>query len=562
LNKMRVVVVVCAFLLLMFVTAPLVQADWPMFHSDPTHSGVATGNAQMTATVQWSYTTGGAVASSPAIVNGVVYFGSYDGNVYALNANTGALIWKYATGNQIEKSSPAVVNNIVYIGSDDDNVYALNAATGAKIWTYTTGAQVESSPTVVNGVVYVGSNDGKLYALDASSGAYLWAAPLRGLVVSAPTVVNGVVYVGSIYSTIFALSASSGTQIWNFSTGAQIQSTPLVANGMVYVGSEDWKIYALDASSGALVWSFTTGGVVDSSPALSGSDLYIGSCDGHVYDLNAATGTQIWNYSTSYPPNGSPTGTTTNSVESSPAVVGNVVYVGNDGYYVYALDATTGAKIWSYATQGSVISSPAFSGEVVYVGSNDDKLYAFGGSPSTTPTATAAPTASVAPSPTPTSTLSTVTATTANGGNVDLSIAGSITSSQMSNISIEANQSAETTTLSFTLTGQSGTTGSSNITIPISAIQYGTSPRIYIDGQLAASQGFIQDNSNYYVWYTTHFSTHQIAIVFTKTSHSGSNVPEFSPLNLGTVLAAVATISIMAVMIAKRNNKQLKGYTA
>ena len=72
--------------------------------------------------------------SSPAVVNGVVYIGSDDGNVYALNASTGAMLWSFTTGGRVE-SSPTVVNGVVYIGSDDDNVYALNASTGNKLWT-------------------------------------------------------------------------------------------------------------------------------------------------------------------------------------------------------------------------------------------------------------------------------------------------------------------------------------------------------------------------------------------------------------------------------------------
>ena len=85
--------------------------------------------------------------------------GRRDGNVYALNAKTGAKLWSYATGYGVE-SSPAVANGVVYVGSYDGNVYALNAKTGALLWSYTTGNGVRSSPAVANGVVYVGSYDG------------------------------------------------------------------------------------------------------------------------------------------------------------------------------------------------------------------------------------------------------------------------------------------------------------------------------------------------------------------------------------------------------------------
>jgi outer membrane protein assembly factor BamB len=61
-------------------------------------------------------------------------------------------------------SSPAVANGVVYVGSYDNNVYALDASTGAKLWSYTTGNAIGSSPTVANGVVYVGSGDNNLYA--------------------------------------------------------------------------------------------------------------------------------------------------------------------------------------------------------------------------------------------------------------------------------------------------------------------------------------------------------------------------------------------------------------
>jgi outer membrane protein assembly factor BamB len=86
--------------------------------------------------LKWSSTIR-AVYSSPAVVNGVVYVGSFDNNVYALNAKTGAKLWTYATSNYVQ-SSPAVANGVVYVGSWDNNVYALNAKTGAKLWSYAT----------------------------------------------------------------------------------------------------------------------------------------------------------------------------------------------------------------------------------------------------------------------------------------------------------------------------------------------------------------------------------------------------------------------------------------
>ena len=83
--------------------------------------------------------------------------------------------------------------------------------------------------------------------------------------------------------------------------------------------------------------------------------------DKNVYALNATTGAKLWNYMTGY------------SVYSSPEVANGVVYVGSDDYNLYALNATTGAKLWNYTTGGEVFSCPAVVNGVVYFGSGTKK---------------------------------------------------------------------------------------------------------------------------------------------------------------------------------------------
>ena len=121
---------------------------------------------------KWHYATPGGNFSSPAVVNGTLYFGSEDYSVYALDAATGAAIWTYPTGFYVH-SSPAVAKGLLYIGSENWKVYGLNAHTGARLWSYRTGGGIWSSPVVANGVVYVGSSDKNLYALDARTGSKL-----------------------------------------------------------------------------------------------------------------------------------------------------------------------------------------------------------------------------------------------------------------------------------------------------------------------------------------------------------------------------------------------------
>ncbi|MGZ4850859.1 MAG: hypothetical protein ACXV2C_05720 [Candidatus Bathyarchaeia archaeon] len=177
--------------------------------------------------------------------------------------------------------------------------------------------------------------------------------------------------------------------------------------------------------------------------------------------------------------------------------------------------------------------------------------------PITTPTLPRpTPKSSAAPTPT------TVPATSANGTIVNLAISGNITGSQMSNIRIATNKSAESTIVSATVQGESGTIGFSNITIAKSNVPYGTTPTITIDNHHAVNQGWTQDNANYYVWYTTTFSTHQISVVFIATSVSPTPTPSnqlgIQPIQLiyglilGLALTAVVIAIVSAIMMVKK----------
>ena len=201
-------------------------------------------------------------------MGGVVYVGSENGIVYALNANTGTEVWSYTTGNAIW-SPPAVVGGVVYVGSWDDNVYALSANTGAKIWSYTTGGYVDSSPAVVGGTVYVGSLDGNVYALSANNGARIWEFTTGNGVGSSAAVVGGVVYIGSHDGSVYALNASTGAKVWSYATGNEIRSSPALVGGVLFVGSWSGDVYAIGSSSTSS--SSTTGS--STSPTNSTSSV-------------------------------------------------------------------------------------------------------------------------------------------------------------------------------------------------------------------------------------------------------------------------------------------------
>jgi outer membrane protein assembly factor BamB len=314
--------------------------------------------------------------SSPAAVNGVIYFGGDDGTTYALNASTGAKLWSTIIGAPVQ-TSPAVANGVVYVASVGANlispyVFALNADTGTVLWSYMTTEDVLSSPTVVSGVVYTtcgGNGLSTVCALNANTGALLWNNATPGGLLSSPAVANGVVYVGSANGNVYALNASTGATVWSYFTGNTVNSSPAVANEVVYIGSENGNVDALNASTGAKLWSYATGDYVDSSPAVANGVVYIGSGNGNVYALNASTGAKLWSSATG------------SVVLSSPAVANGVVYVGSNNGNVYALNAGTGAWLWNFDTGVAMNSSPAVAHGVVYVHAGDlsghGSVYAF-----------------------------------------------------------------------------------------------------------------------------------------------------------------------------------------
>ena len=116
----------------------------------------------------WQHRALNSIFSSPTVSPslGLVYFGSVDLSVYAIDYSRGPPpVWTFETGGKVSTSSPAVTKDAVYIGSGDGYLYSLEARTGELRWKFDTGAWVVSSPAVCGDMVYIGSKDHKLYAL-------------------------------------------------------------------------------------------------------------------------------------------------------------------------------------------------------------------------------------------------------------------------------------------------------------------------------------------------------------------------------------------------------------
>lgn len=227
-----------------------------MFRGGPPHSGVYVGGGPTLLGLAWRAPTQGDVISSPTIAGGVVYIGSGDGRLYALDLATGDRKWMYDAGSAVS-SSPAVGGGLVFAAARDGSIFAVDAATGARRWRLTTGPDLPlpwghesgdhfiSSPVYVDGTVIVGAGDGGVYALDAATGHRKWRAETEGRVRSSPAVAGALVYFGDAAGRIHAVDRATGDERWMFRTGASVFSSPAVAGDLVVVGSTDGGVYAL-----------------------------------------------------------------------------------------------------------------------------------------------------------------------------------------------------------------------------------------------------------------------------------------------------------------------------
>lgn len=312
----------------------------------------------------WSFQVEDAIRSTPLINDGIVFVGSYDNNLWALDAREGSLVWKFATGGGIG-SSPAYSGGMVFVGSTDGALYAVDAYTGNRKWLFKTDGKIYSTPAPAVGLVFFGSDDGKLYAIrPGPAGAReMWHFNAMAPVRSSPRVISDRLFFGTDIGEFLCINIS-GDMRWRFETRRRVLPTPLVYENLVFIGSDDWYFYALDIDQGYPIWRFRTRGPVVSSAALGDKVVYFGSADGCVYALEALGGRELWRYEVGRP------------VTSSPCVYGEVVYVGAVDGALYTLHAKTGELLWRFQSNGPIISSPRVAEDIVYVGSDDHRLYA------------------------------------------------------------------------------------------------------------------------------------------------------------------------------------------
>ena len=287
--------------------------------------------------------------------------------------------WKFQTGGPIHGSA-TVDDKLLYIGSSDSCLYALDKESGVPIWKYKTAGPIHSTPAISDDQIYFASFDSHLYCLN-QEGEEKWKFRSAGekkydlwdYYMSSPLVVNDIVYWGSSDSSLYAINTKSGELMWKFTSEGMIHATPVYAEGSIYVGSFDGNFYSLDAKNGSLNWKFDTigdryfpKGEIQKGATVSGNTICFGSRDYNIYCLNAETGKGIWNFK-------EPSGW----IIAEPLIEAQNIYFGtSDGHKFYCVDLSNGKTNWVLPLNMRVYGQAIQKDATIYFGTFDGKLLA------------------------------------------------------------------------------------------------------------------------------------------------------------------------------------------
>ncbi len=347
------------------------QDSWPMFRGEQRLLGRASGTLPDSLRFVWKFKTNGQIKSSPAINNNVVFIGSSDANVYAIDLESGRQVWSYQTDDAVE-ATPCVVEGSVFVGSADGFLYALDAKSGLLKWKYKTNGEILGaanwvrSPDGQRTWILVGSYDSILHCVDSVNGKVVWTYETDNYINGSPAVDGQKTVFGGCDAMIHVVSLTDGSKITQIDSESYIAASGAFFEGHVYIGNYDNVLIKADTATGKIVWKYRDADApFFSSPAIGQSVVVLGGRDERVHCVGRDDGKVVWTFQT------------LGEVDSSPVICGDKVVVGSEDGRLYLLRLSDGKQVWSYEIGQPVTSSPAVANGMVVVGSDDGYVYAF-----------------------------------------------------------------------------------------------------------------------------------------------------------------------------------------
>jgi outer membrane protein assembly factor BamB len=236
----------------------------------------------------------------------LVVVGSEDGNLYAFDSRprtfeggtSDPLRWTFTTGDKIW-STPVIQAGVVYFGSHDHNIYALDVNSGEELWRFTTGGAVAGRPLLFNGLVIAGSFDKNLYALDARDGALRWQIGGGNWFWAGAVADEKIIFAPSMDGNVYAVDGN-GTLLWKHDMGSAIVSRPVLVPRGLAVAGKNGKVSLLNTSQAVIGLKreisalFLRDAEVKAPLFADGEAVFVGAQDGTVTRVNMATQREVW----------------------------------------------------------------------------------------------------------------------------------------------------------------------------------------------------------------------------------------------------------------------------
>jgi eukaryotic-like serine/threonine-protein kinase len=250
--------------------------------------------------MRWRYPENGEGArtfyAEPALTDdGQLIVGSYNGNLYSLNPESGTENWVFTQANGRYIGAPLAHGNRIYAPSADHRLYALDLS-GNEVWRFEGSRGALWAKPLLDEerqLIYLPSMDHHLYAITVENGQLVWEANLNGSVVGTPVLENGVLYVGSFANSMAAINANNGTILWTTPVTNWVWAGPALHEGRLYFGDLGGSLYSLEARTGRIIWETQPDGPVTATPYIAEGTVYFTTEEGMFKALNL-DGTQQW----------------------------------------------------------------------------------------------------------------------------------------------------------------------------------------------------------------------------------------------------------------------------
>ena len=283
------------------------------------------------------------------------------------------LLWKFPVEYGVVTSA-AIVGGHVYVGAMSGDFYCLAKSTGDVVWQYRSTEEDDDNaapgfkapPTVTVDAVYVGDDFGGVHAIERATGKKRWTLQTDAEIAGGAAVVGENVIVGSHDSNLYCLSAADGSVVWKFPTLDRINCSPAVAENFTFVAGCDEHLRVINLETAEQKSDIPLGSYLIASPAVLGDMLYVGTYTSEVVAINWKSEEIVWKYSDP---------TREQPYHASAAVTDKHVIAGGRDKQLHCIDRATGEGVWKFPTRAKIDSSPVIVGNRVFFGSSDRNVY-------------------------------------------------------------------------------------------------------------------------------------------------------------------------------------------